>query len=223
MITPQIKTKIQKILNAIETSKPDGDYGKLTLFEDGPNKIKQITYGKTQTTEWGNLSKLINLYVEKKGDFADNFRPYLDKIGKVSLVNDKNFISILKNASKDEVMKIAQDEFFDEVYWKPALKWFETKKLTLPLSMLVIYDSFIHSGSILKFLRNKFPETTPENGGDEKVWIQKYVEVRHEWLSNHSDKMLRNSSYRTKAFLNALKNAHWDLTEIFEVNGCKIP
>ena len=53
------KDKIQSILNVFETGKPDGDYSNVTIFSDGPKGIRQITYGKSQTTEWGNLNKLI--------------------------------------------------------------------------------------------------------------------------------------------------------------------
>jgi chitosanase len=222
MISTKIKNKIQKILNAIETGSPEGDYSNISLYHDGPNKIKQITYGKSQTTEWGNLSKLIDLYIEKKGQFANDLCSYQGKIGKISLVDDANLLSILKKAGKDPVMVQAQDEFFDEHYWKPAKTWFDAKGFTLPFSMLVIYDSFIQSGSMLKFLRYKFPETTPVNGGNEKVWIQQYVNVRNNWLSNHSEKILVNSAYRTRNLLKGLKEENWMLDKTFEANDCKI-
>ena len=222
MITNEIKTKIQKILNAIETGKPDGDYANISLYDDGPNHIKQITYGKSQTTEWGNLSKLIDLYILKKGKHAEQFRPYQDKIGRITLVHDQFLLTILKLAGSDPIMIEAQDEFFDEHYWQPAKEWFDEKKFTLPFSMLVIYDSFIQSGSMLKFLRNKFPETTPVNGGDEKIWIQQYVKVRHDWLSNHSQQILVNSSYRTRNLLQGLKEENWMLDKTFIANDCNI-
>ena len=222
MISEQIKNKIQKILNTFETGKPNGDYSKITLFHDGPNKIKQITYGKSQTTEWGNLSKLVDLYIEKKGKFAHDLGMYQGKIGKVSLVDDANLLSILKGAGQDPIMILAQDEFFDKHYWEPAKNWFSAKGFTLPLSMLVIYDSFIQSGSMLKFLRDKFPETTPVNGGDEKAWIEQYAKVRHDWLSNHSQKILVKSSYRTKNLLEAIKEENWMLDNSFIANGTKI-
>lgn len=222
MITDKIKIKIEKILNAIETGTPDGDYSNISLYDDGPNQIKQITYGKSQTTEWGNLSKLVNLYILKNGQYADQLRKYQDKIGRITLVHETDLIDILKAAGKDPVMIEAQDEFFDDHYWKPAFNWFSEKKFTLPLSMLVIYDSFIQSGSMLKFLRDKFPETTPVNGGDEKIWISQYVKARHEWLSNHSQKILVNSSYRTKALLDAIAKENWELEDQYCVNDCKI-
>ena len=223
LITNEIKIKIQKILNAIETGTPDGDYANISLYDDGPNHIKQITYGKSQTTEWGNLSKLVDLYILKKGKYAENLRPYQDKIGRITLVHDENLILLLKKAGKeDPIMREAQDEFFDKHYWEPAKQWFDEKKFTKPFSMLVIYDSFIQSGSILKFLRNKFVETTPDKGGKEEVWIEQYLKVRNDWLSNHSQQILVKSAYRTRNLLQGLKEENWNLDKIFIANDCKI-
>jgi chitosanase len=222
-MTPEIKNKIQKIVNVFESGSPNGDYGCISLYEDGPNGIKQITYGKSQTTEWGNLSQLIKLYISFSGQFANEFIKYVDTIGRTSLVNDKNFISLLKQASKDPIMKESQDSFFDTHYWEPAKKWFDKNNFKLNLSMLVIYDSFIHSGSILKFLRNRFPETTPVNGGDEKAWIEKYCHVRLNWLNNHSNPILRKTNYRVIDFIAAMEKNNWDLGKEFSANGTKIP
>lgn len=218
-MTPETKNKIQRILNKIESGSQNGNYAAISLYKDGPNQIKQITFGKSQTTEWGNLNKLISLYVEKDGKFADELKPYLQKIGKVSLVDDANLLSILKASGSDPIMQESQDQFFDEHYWKPAAKWFESNKFTLPLSMLVIYDSFIHSGSILSFLRNKFSASIPSKGGDEKEWITSYLNVRHEWLKNHSNPILRKTIYRTRDMLLAVEKENWDLKQVYHCNG----
>ena len=135
------------------------------------------------------------------------------------MVNDANLLSLLKGSGLDPVMQESQDEFFDEHYWKPAVKWFELNKFTLPLSMLVIYDSFIHSGSILTFLRNKFSASIPSKGGDEKEWITSYLNVRHEWLKNHSNPILRKTIYRTRDMLAAVEKGNWDLKQVYHCNG----
>jgi chitosanase len=218
----EIKNKIQKIVNVFESGSPEGDYGCISLYEDGPNGIRQITYGKSQTTEWGNLNALINLYIKNEGAIAEKFEPYKEKIGYRSFVSDKAFIALLKEAAKDPIMQKTQDQFFDIHYWEPAKNWFTKNGFKLNLSMLVIYDSFIHSGSILKFLRNRFSEVTPALGGDEKEWIKAYVQVRHDWLKNHSNKILTKTIYRTQNFLNAIDAENWDLSGVFVANGTKI-
>lgn len=216
------KSKIQSILNVFETGSATGNYAKISLFYDGPNRIRQITYGRSQTTEWGKLNKLVEAYTLTDGKYVDFFKPYLKKIGKISLVNDQKFIDALKAAGKEEVMKRTQDAFFDEHYWEPALKFMKEKGFTNPLSGLVIYDSFIHSGGMLMFLRNRFPENTPVNGGNEKIWIEQYLNVRHRWLANHSNPILRKTIYRTRDMLSAIEKDDWNLNQTFRANGVNV-
>ena len=84
-------------------------------------------------------------------------------------------------------MAEAQNEQFNKAYLEPAFNWFTKNGFTLPLSFLVISDSYLHSGGIREALRSKFRESPPANGGDEKAWVRSYVEARHNWLSNHSN------------------------------------
>jgi chitosanase len=217
-----LKTKIQQIVNSFESGSKEGDYGCISLYEDGPNKIKQITYGKSQTTEWGNLRDLIKMYIDNNGKYAYFFLRYVDGIGVKSLVNDSDFILFLRKAAQDPIMHTTQDAFFDKHYWNPAMKWCDENKFILNLSKLVIYDSFIQSGSILKFLRNKFAEKIPLNGGDEKKWIFDYCEARLNWLQNHENPDVRKSSYRVKNLITAIKGENWDLSKNFLANGEEI-
>ena len=222
MVTNSIidrKIKIQSILNVFETGSVAGDYSNISIFKDGPKRIRQITYGRSQTTEWGNLHHLIESYTKTDGKYVSFFRPYLEKIGKVSLVNDKKFIETLKEAGSEDIMKRTQNVFFDEHYWIPATEWAKAKGFVTPLAVLVIYDSFIHSGGMLQFLRNRFPENTPINGGDEKTWITQYLKVRHQWLANHSNEILQNTVYRTRDMLKAVEQNDWDLVKPFRANG----
>ena len=94
---------------------------------------------------------------------------------------------------------------------------------TLPMSMLVIYDSFIHSGSILPFLRKKFAEPVPAQGGDEKKWIGEYVKARHKWLAGHSKPILRKTIYRTNCYLGEIEGKNWHLTVLpIRMNGIAV-
>ena len=68
------------------------------------------------------------------------------------------FISLLKESGSDPVMQICQDKAFDDMYITPAYDFCFKNKLELNLSKLVISDSYLHSGSILPFLRNSFSE-----------------------------------------------------------------
>jgi chitosanase len=228
-ITVAQKKKIIKVVNVFETGTIDGNYADISIYVDGPKgpdgkQIKQITYGRSQTTEFGVLKILIDQYIANNGQYANQFKSYASKIGKQpSLHNDANFKKLLRDAGKlDPIMRNTQDSFFDQLYYQPALSWFTSMKFTLPLSMLVIYDSFIHSGTILAFLRERFPASVPKNGGDEKTWIKQYVAVRHTWLANHSNKILRNTVYRPICFENAIAQNNWDLAKPIIANGTTV-
>jgi chitosanase len=51
LITPSIKTLVQRVLNAAETGTADGAYHDITILRDGKAGTRQLTYGKSQTTE----------------------------------------------------------------------------------------------------------------------------------------------------------------------------
>ena len=149
--------------------------------------LKQITYGRSQTTEYGNLRELVQKYVGAKGKFSKDLKSFAEKVGSVPLTDDQKFKDLLKNSGKqDVVMKNTQDTFFDERYFKPAMKWAKDNGFILPLSALVIYDSFIHSGGILWVIRSMFSENPPNLGGNEIEWTTAYVNARHNWAGKSS-------------------------------------
>lgn len=213
--TPAQKRLILRVINVFETGKPDGDYGNITLLHDGPGGIRQVTYGRSQTTEYGNLRDLVIAYAATGGQYANDLRPYIVKIGREALVGDGDFLQLLKDAGRnDPIMRDTQDKFFDSHYYDPAIRWATEDGFNEALSALVIYDSFIHSGTILKFLRQRFPEPVPSKGGNERTWIAQYVDTRHHWLATHSNTILRNTIYRTECFKRELARGNWDLSQI---------
>lgn len=217
------KAKIQSIINVFETGSIKGDYKNVSIYNDGPDGAKQVTYGKSQTTEYGNLKDLIKMYVENKGVKAAELTPYISKIGSTPLWTDKTFISLIKEAGVDPIMISTQDVFFDKHYWNPAIKWCADNEFTLPLAGLVIYDSYIHSGSILPFLRNKFAAKTPANGGTQQEWIFEYLTARKEWLRTHSNIILRKTVYRVNNMLDVVTKKDWTLDQPFNANGLIVP
>lgn len=225
LITAQVHDICVQVLNVFETGTKEGDYSNVSIYADGPGGVKQITYGKSQTTESGNLKSLLQTYLESnpQTEAAGIIKDRVSRVGKLPyMVQDKEFINALKAAGKETLMKEAQDSFFDAVYFNPAYKWFHENGFTLPLSLLVIYDSFIHSGSILAFLRKRFSEVPPTNGGDEKAWIKAYVKTRKSWLTNHTNKVLRNTVYRMETMEKAISSDNWLLTQPVYANGVTV-
>ncbi len=214
-LTPGQRLICERVLNAFETGSVEGRYGAIAIFADGPNDIRQITYGRTQTTEYSNLRELVQMYVDAGGRFAEELREYLPRIGRTALVDDTRFKNLLRQAgNEDPIMRQTQDVFFDRRYFQPALLWANDHGFSLPLSALVIYDSFIQSGRIRPDLRQRFPERTPSAGGDERVWIRQYIDVRHQWLLNHHRPAVRSSAYRTRDLAREIARGNWDFTQL---------
>ena len=214
-LTSTPKSIIERVINCFETGKPEGDYGSISIYADGPHGIRQITYGRSQTTEYGNLRQLVQIYVDAHGTYSRSLQLYADKVGSEALVDDSTFKNLLRRAGReDALMHRIQDQFFDEVYFAPAIKWADDHGFTFPLSALVIYDSFIHSGSILWIIRQKFQENPPDLGGDEKEWIMAYVRARNEWLSQHRRPAVRASAYRTRDLEREVNRGNWDLAQL---------
>lgn len=95
---------------------------------------------------------------------------------------------------------------------RPWAGWATGNGFTLGLSALVIYDSFIHSGGILDFLRARFSERPPARGGNKERWISQNIEVRHAWLSSHHRPAVRSSRYRTRDLRREIGRGNWDLS-----------
>lgn len=223
-ISIEQKRKIVEVVSVFETGNRMGDYSQVTVLKDWqrPDKVRyyQITYGRMQTTESNNLKKLLTMYVSNQGIYTAGIAAYLPRIGKFpSLYQDQNLITLLKEAGKnDPIMIKTQNDFFDEVYWVPALNWFTTNGFAKALSMMVIFDSFIHSGGILGFLRKRFSAVPPVKGGAEADWISQYVEVRHQWLATHADAILQKTVYRTNCFKQQMASNNWDLNGPINAN-----
>jgi hypothetical protein len=156
---------------------------------------------------------------------------------KAELSMSKKFISLLVVFLLSPILSAGQDAAEESRTlmprgWTPALEqaqiFIEEESadkngFSLPLSALVIYDSSIHSGSILYFLRQRFPEMPPAKGGDEKTWIRQYVDVRQDWLANHQLTILHATIYRAQCFKGEMARDNWDLSQFpVDANGVDV-
>jgi len=205
------KSTIIKIVNVFETGNPEGDYSSVTVLADGPSGQRQITYGRSQTTEHSDLDELLKTYFACYGIYSKELSQYVPMIGSGLLADSERFKAILNQAGGDAIMHKCQDELFERKYWDKAEGWADENLFFLPLSMLVIYDSYIHSGHVPNFLRDKFSEPVPANGGDEKDWVNDYTSVRQAWLKTAANPVLHSTVYRTQCFKNLIKADNWSL------------
>ncbi|MFZ3087066.1 MAG: peptidoglycan-binding protein, partial [Methylotenera sp.] len=75
-ITENQKTICEQVINAFETGSAQGDYSSIVIYADGPHGVKQITYGRAQTTEYGNLEELVEMYTKSNGIYSQQLKPY---------------------------------------------------------------------------------------------------------------------------------------------------
>lgn len=219
-ITSSQKRAIEQFVNVFETGTPDGNYSQVVVYPDAPGGAKQITYGRSQLTEHsGNLRKLLEDY---DGVYAQELKAFIPKL-RGNLHENGEFKSLLRLAGKDAKMQLCQDRLFDERYYAPAFAWASKYGFKDALSLLVIYDSFVHSGRMRDSLLAKVEERLPCDDGDEHDWIELYVHERRNWLANHSNELLQRTVYRMDEIRKQIDLGNWDLMQRpIQVRGCWI-
>lgn len=222
MITTTQKKTAQAIVNIFETARVLGDYGQVTLI---PGDTGHLTFGRSQTTLGsGNLGDLIERYCDNPGArFAAKLGPFLPRFvaQDLTLDNEGHLHNVLRASADDPVMRETQDEFFEDVYWRPASRAAAQLGVTTPLGIAVVYDGKIH-GSWWR-MRDR----TTDNAGSldsigERAWISAYVQTRRDWLGNHRRSDLRATVYRMDAFSGLIDMDQWGLTLPLVVRGHEI-
>jgi hypothetical protein len=234
-VTPTSAQKhvIDCVLSIFETGRipTPASYGTCTILKDGAG----ISYGKHQCTDRaGSLDLVVKRYIAKGGTHSQSlkdFLPYLaankscaEVPGTKYSAETQTLINLLKTAGLDPVMQLAQDEIFDEVYFTPALNHAASAGVGKALSLLVIYDTCIHSGpGGVTLIRNLFPEKSPAGGGNEEAWVRAYLNARRVWLAKNSNPLVQKTVYRIDALLALVNAGNWELRTPMRVCGVVIP
>lgn len=221
---PKYVELIRRILSVAETDAAKWNPAAVYVYNDGNNGRKQCTLSIGFTADGGNLRKVLERYIEKDGIYSEQFAPWIALLKAGDPGTDSDFIALLKKVGKEEpLMMEVQEEMFDKLYLGPAFEWASKYGFGKQLSYLVIADSFLHSGSMLDFLMNRFPEKKPSDGGNEEDWIHAYANTRREWLANHSNKILRGTVYRCDCYLYEMERGNWDLAVApISMHGTKV-
>jgi chitosanase len=213
---------MRRVLSVAETGKEKWPAGEVFYYADGPGGKVQCTLSIGFTAS-GNLLPVLVHYIGRNGKHADKFHKFVTLLKKGDLLpRNAEFTAACKTAAADPLFMTVQEEDFTEFYMKPAFKWARENGFVLGLSYLVIADSFLHSGSMLGFLMNRFPEKKPAAGGDEKKWIESYLRARREWLASHPQKILNATIYRANAYLSSLAKGDWNLEQPIVMHGTVI-
>lgn len=210
-MSPSQARTAQAIINVFETSAVLGRYGMVTVL---PHDKGGLTYGRSQTTlASGGLYDLLKRYCQNPGSiFARRISPYLPQLQArdSALDGDRKFHNILRACADDLVMRETQDVFFEDHYWQPALGAARELGVRLPLSVAVIYDSYIH-GSWNAIRDRTIGDVGRMNQVGEQVWVEAYIRVRRDWLEHHENPALNPTVYRMDAFSRLIELGQWAL------------
>jgi hypothetical protein len=66
----------------------------------GPHGIRQVTYGRSQTTAYGTLEELIKIYAGGNGIYSAQLQSYIARIGIMPLVDNEQFKQLLAMPEK---------------------------------------------------------------------------------------------------------------------------
>ncbi len=222
MLTDLQKRTAQAIVNIFETGHVRGDYGKVTLIPGDPG---HLTYGRSQTTlASGNLHLLVKAYCEEPGaSLAGRLKRYLGRLAArdIALDRDMALRSLLEEAGHDLIMWEVQDLFFDRVYWSPSVWGAESCGVGTALGTAVVYDSHIHGAWRLLLMRTEERHGSVGSLG-ERVWVERYVAERRDWLASHPKPVLHPTVYRMDAFRVMIQAGAWELPLPLRVRGVTI-
>ena len=214
----RVKDVVQSIVRVFESGHPDGRYDAIVILPDSAG----ISYGISQGTDRsGTLDRIVRDYIAAGGAFARELAPYLPRLQRDETASVdpqhppawvRQLMALLVDAAADPVMQRVQNSVFTELYWRPALTAARSLGLRHPLSLAVVYDTWIHSGPQgLSRIRRLFDEVPPAAGGDEQAWTTAYVRARRNWLSRHPRAAVRATTYRMDAFGDLIAAANWSL------------
>lgn len=211
MLTATQKKTAEALVNIFETGETLGNYGQVTLLAGDTG---HLTFGKSQTTLGsGNLGELLQRYCANPGArFGNRLASYLPRFAArdLTLDNELKLHNLLRASADDNVMRDTQDSFFDEAYWQPAARTADRLKITSPLGVAVVYDSFIHGSWKL------MSDRTTQRAGNiasigEQAWISAYIATRRAWLAGSTRADLRATVYRMDTFQRLIDQGYWGL------------
>lgn len=228
-LTPAQKHAIDCVLSIFETGRipTAASYATCTILADGAG----ISYGKHQCTDRaGSLDLVVKRYIALGGQHSTALKAFEPVLAANQSTKEPpkgpwskpvtDLVNLLKLAGADPVMHRAQDEVFDEQYFAPALNHAQSVGAVHPLTVLVIYDTCIHSGpGGVGMIRNRFAAKSPANGGDEKEWVKAYINARRAWLAGNANPLVQKTVYRMDALMELVNASNWALVTPFKLRG----
>ena len=222
--------------------------GSYCTIADSPTDVKGgLSFGKHQVSEiQGTLLALLKKYTNKPTATAANVSAINFHIALFNAAGTKYTGTItqrddckraLKIACTDPAMQQAQDEFFEVVYFTPAMRRASDFGIATPLGRSIFYDISIQAGpNRVTFYRAALDRWNAEHPGtnatacapkdiagpDEKTFLTYVDAARRSEMLNSSSKDYRASVYRPDEFDKLLAGGNLDLKTGFVFRGCQI-
>ena len=222
--------------------------GSYCAIADSPTGSKGgLSFGKHQVSEvQGTLLALLRNYTNKPHAMSSNLNRINPHIALFNSTGTKytgnagerdSFKNALKIACQDPVMQQAQDEFFEAVYFKPAMRHSTDFGITTLLGRSMFYDIAIQAGPTrLTFYRAALDRWNLEHPGsnataclpkdqsgpDETTFLSYVCAARRSEMLRSSSKDYKASVYRPDEFDKLLASGNLDLKTEFVFRGCRI-
>jgi len=189
-----------EIISVFENNTTDIQYDYAQDIDDG----RGVTVGRVGfTTETGDLIELLKRYSNSVID--NGLKKYIDILESNSTFDSnqtKNqFISDWQNEARDsELLRDIQDKLTDEFYYYPAIQRAYDLNLTLPVSLLVMYDTNVQHGMDHEYIDGEYIAglndiiKNTEKKSSEVEWIKEFLGNREYVLEN--TKGWEKTSYR---------------------------
>ncbi len=217
--TERDKAAARAILSVFETSQKQGDPAAVAVLDDGAG----VSYGIKQFTHGGGaLEEVLREFARLAPAHQASATRYADQLRNRSAANveqmgaDLSFRQWLRQAGRTPEMRTAQETIADRNYLNPALAECERNGFIEPLSLAVVFDSYVQ-GSWERCKRDtnaKHRRPVPE-----KRWIVDYLATRTQFLQGRKSGAARASVYRPATFQKLIERGNWKLATPFTVHG----
>jgi chitosanase len=194
------RRRADEIISVFENNTTKIQYDYAENIEDG----RGVTAGRVGfTTETGDMLELIKRYTNSVAD--NRLKKYIDILEKNSTIDSNqtinDIISDWKYEANNSTLFIdIQDKFADEMYYYPAMKRAYDLNLTLPVSLLVFYDTNVQHGMDHEYIDGEFIAglndiiKDTEQKSSEIEWIDEFLGNRKYVLEHTSG--WKDTTYR---------------------------
>lgn len=130
----------------------------------------------------------------------------------------EGFIQDFEAHGNDALVKHAQMEKLDELYWNTAVNTFQQVGATHPITLQALYDAWVNQGeSGILFMVEKAHQKAqpPVKGGDEIQWLHAFLNAREEVMK--ADPAWKNNLDRLDMTRSLVKSGNLSLKPPFKV------